>query len=315
MVDEAMGTTRKDESLDEFIDKLSAVATEFFADGEVDVPVLHFLREDGAMGVLPLSLPGLEPSILARLVVGYYDPPVAAVLAEGWATNVALPADISAALDGKRPWAEVSERANKRLAPALKHYPALAEPLKRGDVATLRAKHSAALAYAWNDDTMGPIMREGKSLKTLPAHLRRKILTLFGEDRAGRSRTLMWRIEQQDDARPGSGSGHGGHGGKSSRGGKGGRGSQGKRGDQGGRGGRRHFVEESLDGANEYASRWRPLYMAQELAAMAKVPTAMVRSRVREICGEQLAPYKIVEMVNFTDDGIFFSAPMPPGMQ
>jgi len=271
---------KREDSLDSFIDNLSAVAQEFFAIGEVDVPVLHFLKDD-AIGVLPLiPVKGLEAARMARLVVGFYDPPVAAVLAEGWATNLALPKDINEALAGKRPWSEVAERARKRLTPALRHYPALAEPLRAGDIVALRTKHRAALTYAWHDDTMGPVVRDGKSLKSLPAHLRRKIMTLFGEDRDGHSRTLLWSIEQQ-----------------------------------GGRDGRRRFVPEPLEGANEYGSRWRPLYIALEMAAQAKVPTAFVRLRVRELCREQLRPYQLVENINFMDMGSFFDAPAPPYMQ
>ncbi len=264
------------DSLESFIEKLSAVAQEFFATGEVDVPVLHFLKDD-AIGVLPLiPVKGLEPAQMARLVVGLYDPPVAAVLAEGWATNLALPKDVDEALAGKRPWSEVSEQVSKRLAPALRHYPALAEPLRRGDVEALKTKHRAALTYAWHDDTMGPIVRDGKSLKSLPSHLRRKIMTLFGEDRQGNSQTLLWRIERRD--------------------------------------GRRHFVQEPLEGASQYASRWRPLYIALEMAAQAGVPTAFVRLRVRELCREQLSPYKLVENINFMDAGSYFGA-APPYMQ
>ncbi len=266
------------DSLDSFIDSLSEVATEHFATGEVDVPVLHFLKDDGAMGVLPLiPQPGLESAQMARLVVGFYDPPAAAVLAEGWATNLALPKDINEALDGKRPWSEVAERVSKRLAPALRHYPALAEALRQGDVAALELKHRMALTYAWHEDTMGPVSRGEKSLKSLPLHLRRKVMTLFGEDRQGASKTLLWRIDRRD--------------------------------------GRRHFVPEPMEGADQYATRWRPLYIAMEMAAQAKVPTGLVRPRVRELCRQQLSAYKLVEGIAFTDAENLFGSSAPPYMQ
>ena len=267
------GETKRADSLASFIENLSATALEFFSTGEVDVPVLHFLKDD-AIGVLPLfPQPGLEPAHMARLVVGLYDPPVAAVLAEGWATNLALPKDVDEALAGKRPWGEVSARVQKRVAPALRHYPALAEPLRRGDVESLRGKHRMALTYAWHDATMGPVVRDGKSLKSLPEHMRRKIMTLFGEDREGRSETLLWRIERRD--------------------------------------GRRHFVQEPLEGADQYASRWRPLYLATEMAARAGTPTAFVRLRVRELCREQLNSYQLVESIAFMDTDNYFGTPPP----
>ncbi len=266
--------TRLDDSLESFMDGISEVAQTHFADDEVSMPVLHFIK-DGAMGVLVLEpKPGLDSAHMARLVVGYYDPPVACVLAEGWATNLALPGYLNDALAGKIPWSEVSERVHKRLAAVLPRNPALAQALKRGDLAALQNKHFKDLIYGWHDEHMGPIVREGKSSKNLPAHLRRKILTLFGEDRQGNSKALLWRIERRD--------------------------------------GRRHFVPEPLEVVNQIATAWTPLYIAQEMAAREGVPTALIRPRVRALCRDELRPYQVVEGMMFTDAGLFFSAPPPP---
>lgn len=270
-------TTREPRSLDSFIESLSAVAQEHFADGEVDTPVLHFLN-DQSIGVLPLwPLPGLDAAHMARLVVGLYDPPVAAVLAEGWATNLALPRAVDEALARKRPWDEVSDQVRKRVAPALADNPGLAEALRRGDVDALDSVHRQALTYAWHEKTMGPVVRGKKSLRDLPPEMRRKVLTLFGEDRQGNCRTLLWRIES--------------------------------------RGGRRHFVREPMEASNETASRWRPLYIAQEMAAQMHMPTALVRVRVREYCREQLRPYKLVENIAFGGTDDFFGTSTPPYAQ
>jgi len=163
------------------------------------------------------------------------------------------------------------------VAPALRHNPQLAEALRRGDVAALGLKHRQALTYAWHDATMGPVVRGEKSLKDLPPEMRRKIMILFGEDRQGHNQTRLWRIEQRDE--------------------------------------RRHFVPESLEGAEQFTSRWRPLYLAWELAARTSVPMAVARARVRDYCREQLRPYNVVETVTFTDKGNFFHAPMPREMQ
>ncbi len=267
----------REESLESFIDSLWAAVQEQFATGEVSSPILHFLT-DNSLGVLPLiPLPGLDSPHMARLIVGLYDPPMAVVLAEGWAINLALPAEVDAALAGTRPWSEVSERVNKRVAPALRHDPALAGALRRGDVTALGSTLRQALIYAWHDAAMGPVMRGGKSLKDLPAHMTRKVLTLFGEDRDGHSQTRLWHIEQRD--------------------------------------GRRHFMQESLAVASQYASSWRPLYLALEMAAEAKMPVGLIRPRVREVCREQLRAYKVVENVNFMEMGGVFGAPTPPYMQ
>jgi len=265
------------DTLESFVENISAVAIEHFATGEVDTPVLHFPK-DNAIGVAHLwPLPGLDLSHMARLIIGYYDPPLAVVLAEGWATNMALPKEVEEAMAGKRPWGEVRERIHKRVAPALRHYPMLSEPLKRGDVEALGTQYRQALTYAWHDETMGPVVRDGKSLKDLPTHMRRKIMTLFGEDRQGHSRTLMWRIEQRD--------------------------------------GRRHFVQEVLEEVDGYASRWRPLYFSWEMAAKTGQPMAVIRAHVRELCRKELAPYRLVEGIDFADAASYFGKPMPPYMQ
>jgi hypothetical protein len=251
------GEKQDDESVEGFIAGLKDIALDFAAAGEVSSPVLHFIKNDGTLGVMPLMpLPDLDSAEMARLVVGYYDPPVAAVLAEGWSTTkLNLPPEVAEALNGKRPWSEVSAQVAERVAPALKTNKALAQALERGDVPALKRMH-VALVYAWHR-----IDPNNKPVSSLPAHMRQKVLCLFGEDRDGNSQTLLWTIENK--------------------------------------GGKRRFTTFSLEGAEHYATRWRPLYLSAEMAASTGLPMVLVRPRVSEMCQERLRPYRMVEGLGF----------------